>query len=131
VIDYLMRTFGEGGIGIAFIYCNYKEKADQTVKNLLASLLQQLIQRRRVIPNKVCLLYEQHISKGTWPSLADYSKLLHRELAACSRAFVIVDALDECDEANGTRGNLITSLLGLPPTTYVMVTPRHSLSIES
>jgi hypothetical protein len=31
--------------GVAFIYCNYKEKEDQSAVNLIASLLQQLIQR--------------------------------------------------------------------------------------
>ena len=103
---------------------------DQTVTNLIASLLQQLIQRHSVVPNRVRKLYEQHVSKRTRPTLAECHELLRLELTGCSRAFIIVDALDECNESNGTRSGLIAELLSLPPTTYLLITSRHVLSIE-
>jgi hypothetical protein len=130
VIDYLGRTFREEDVGIAFIYCSYKEQMDQNLTNLVASLLQQLVQRHSVIPNKVRSLYEQHISKRTRPTLAECYELLRSELTSCSRAFIVVDALDECNETNGTRSRLIAELLSLPPTAYLLVTSRHVLSIE-
>jgi len=52
-------------------------------------------------------------------------------LSNYSRAFLIVDALDECDEGNGTRSRLINVLLRLPTTTYLMVTSRHLQNIET
>jgi ankyrin repeat domain-containing protein 50 len=130
VIDYLVHESYEQEIGIAFIYCNYKEKEDQTAVNLVASLLQQLIQRRPVIPSQLRSLYEQHIRRKTRPTLAECSELLHMELNACSRAFVIVDALDECDETTRTRRDLISQLLRLPPNTHLMVTSREIPSIQ-
>lgn len=129
MIDYLKRTFYEEGIGIAFAYCSYKEKGDQTVVKLLASLLQHLLQRPVIIPSKVCSLFKQHMNKGTRLSLAECSEILRIELAACSRAFVVVDALDECD--NRTQSSLISEMLRLPPTTSIMVTSRHAPSIEN
>jgi len=95
VIDYLGRTFREKDVGIAFIYCNYKEKEEQTIANLIASLLQQLIQWHHVVPSKVRILYEQHMSKRTRPTLAECSALLHSELTSRPIAFIVVDALDE------------------------------------
>ena len=130
VIDYLMHNVHEQGIGIAFIYCNYKEKEDQTGVNLVASLLKQLVQRQPVIPSQLRSLYEQHIRRKTRPTLAECSERLHMELAACSRAFVIVDALDECDEASGARRDLVNQLLRLPANTHLMVTSREVLSIQ-
>lgn len=130
MIDHLRNTFLEDDIGLAFIYCNYKERASQTTANLVASFLQQLVQRRPVIPSKIRTLYEQHLRKKTKPILAEYSELLHAELTGCSRAFLIVDALDECDEVRGTRSDLMAELLRLPSNTYLMVTSREIPSIE-
>ena len=130
MVDYLGRTFRGEDVSIAFIYCSYKEQTDQNVTNLIASLLQQLIQRHSVVPNKVRSFYEQHISKRTRPTFAECCELLRSELTGCSRAFIIVDALDECNEINGTRSGLIAELLNLPPTAYLLVTSRHVLSIE-
>jgi hypothetical protein len=93
-----MHNIHDQGIGIAFLYCNYKEKEVQTTVNLVSSLLQQLTQRQPDIPSRLRLLYEQHSGRKTRPKLAECSELLHIELTACSKAFIIVDALDECDE---------------------------------
>jgi len=131
VIDYLRRTLCEEDVGIAFIYCDYKGKEDQTVANLIASLLQQLIQRHLVVPSKVRTLYEQHVSKRTRPTLAECSELLLSELTSYPRAFIIVDALDECNETNGTRSSLIAELQRLPSTTNLLITSRHVPNIES
>jgi ankyrin repeat domain-containing protein 50 len=130
VVDHLGRTFHGKDVGMALIYCSYKEQTDQSLTNLIASLLQQLIQRHPVVPNKVRSLYDQHISKRTRPTFAECRELLRSELTGCSRAFIIVDALDECDETNGTRSGLIAELLGLPPIANLLVTSRHVLSIE-
>jgi hypothetical protein len=130
MIDYLKHKFDEQDISIAFIYCNYKEKEDQTTVNLMASLIQHLLQRRPVIPGHLLLLYNRHNRKKTRLTLAECSELLRMELNACSRAFIVVDALDKCDETSGTRRDLISQLLRLPPNTYLMVTSRDVPSIQ-
>jgi NACHT domain len=125
-----MRNFRKQEIGIAFIYCNYKEKEDQTGVSLVASLLQQLVQRQPVIPSQIRSLYKQHNLKNTRPTLFEYSERLQMEIAACSRAFVIIDALDECDDTSGARHDLISQLLRLPANTSLMVTSREVPSIQ-
>jgi hypothetical protein len=130
VINYLVHQQYRQTTGVAFVYCSYKEKDGQSAVNLVASLLQQLIQRRAVMPNHLHLLYKQHSKRRTRPTLVECSRLLHAELNACSRAFIIVDALDECDEASGARHNFINQLLELPSNTSLMITSREVRSIE-
>jgi hypothetical protein len=130
VIDYLKQTVNGQEIGVAFIYFNYKEKAIQTMVNLVASLLKQLVQTQSVIPSKLRSLYEQHIGRNTRPTLVECSELLHVELTAYSKAFIIVDALDECDESSGSRRDLIAQLLRLPPNISLMITSRDVPSIQ-
>jgi hypothetical protein len=129
VVDYLEQTINEQGIGVAFIYCNYKEKTNQTAVNLVASLLKQLVQAQSVIPSKLRWLYEQHIGRNTRPTLVECSELLHMELAAYSKVFIIVDALDECDETSGARRDLITRLLRLPPNVSLMINTSLAISV--
>ena len=129
MIDYLKQTVDEK-TGMAFIYCNYKEKNDQIPVNLIASLLKQLVQTQAVIPSKLRSLYEQHSCRKTRPTLIECSELLRVELAAYSKAFIIIDALDECEETNGTRRDFIAQLLRLPPHVSLMITSRDVLSIQ-
>ena len=130
VINHLRYNIEDDKTGVAFVYCNYKEKESQTTVNLVASLLQQLVQRQRSVPSKVRSLHQQHSVKRTRPTLAECSELLQGELTACSRVFLVVDALDECDETCGTRRDFISQLLQLPTNTSLMVTSRNLSSIE-
>jgi hypothetical protein len=129
VIGHLQNTFPEDDIGIAFIYCNYKEQGEQTLVNLIASLLQQVLQRRP-LPTKLHALYQHHTSKKTRPTVTECLELLRTELSGHSGAFLVVDALDECEVNNETRSVLLNNLLKLPTTTSLMVTSRHVPSIE-
>jgi hypothetical protein len=133
VIDYLDRTFKEDtGTQLAFMYCNYKEKRIQTATNLIASLSKQFVQTqvKDVIP-EVLELYKRHSKRDTRPSLLEYCRVLRLQLETCPRSFIVLDALDECDEISGTRSTLIKELLRMPKTVSLMVTSRHVPSIES
>ena len=46
VIDYLIKTFKKQDIPIICMYLNYKERGSQSLENLIASLLKQLIQQK-------------------------------------------------------------------------------------
>ena len=94
----------------------------------MAALLQQLVQQHSVISDEVHELYKSHITKRTRPSLAEFSKLLQSEINGYSKVFVIVDALDECNEKDMTR--LVTELLHLPRHLQLLFTSRYSPDIE-
>ncbi|KAI9767661.1 MAG: hypothetical protein M1840_005532 [Geoglossum simile] len=130
VVDYLERSFNEDTVAIAYIYCSYKGQEDQTVVNLIASLLQQLVQRNPVISEKVISLYRSHTQRQSRPTLGEYSSLLQSEICRFSKVFIVIDALDECPEDKGVRESFLAEIHKLQPSIYLFVTSRHISTIE-
>jgi ankyrin repeat domain-containing protein 50 len=129
-INHLEQRFEQGHVVIAYVYCSYKEREDQTAVNLTASLLQQLVQRGPVISNDIVSLYRHHSKMQTRPTLDELSKLLQLEVRRFSKAFIVIDALDECPESKGTRDSFVAEIRKLQPIAHVMVTSRHISTIE-
>lgn len=112
VVDDLTNRFGdEESIGIAYIYCNFRQHDTQQAEDLLASLLKQLARSSRFIELKS--LYNKHEVKKTRPPLDEISKTLQSVAATYSRVFIIVDALDECQASNRCRSRFLSEILAL------------------
>lgn len=131
VVDYLSKTIRAKDIGIAYIYCTYRNRQEQTPIRLLASILKQLLQERRVIPGALKELYEQHVHKNTFPTLGDVSKVLQSEMSRYSKVFIVADALDECADDDSAGEILLSELNALlaVSATSLMVTSRPILKI--
>jgi hypothetical protein len=130
VIDTLQKTMTSPDIGLAYIYCNYKEQASQTLVNFLGSIVQQLIRRRKGIPDDVFSMYKFHKAQGTRPTRAEYSKMLRSVSTTFSQVYVVIDALDECDESSGTRRDLISEFTNDAANWQLLCTSRVLGDIE-
>ena len=130
MVDHLKRTYTDAKVGIAFVYCSYKDP-DQTPENLIASLLRQFVQRLPSLPEQIEKMYKQHNKEKTRPSLAEYVQLLHKVSRMFSQAFLLVDALDECKEEDGARDRLLAALRELSTSFRLVVTSRWIPAIES
>lgn len=108
VIDHLLKQYSGRSAGIAFLYCNYRKHETQKAINLLASLLRQLSANSLSLPESVTALYKQHFPCGTRPSLEEISKSLHSVVETFSRIIIIIDALDECRNDDGTRSLILS-----------------------
>ncbi|KAL6828193.1 ankyrin repeat-containing domain protein [Trichoderma camerunense] len=99
VVDHLTKTFkGDSDIGMAYIYCTFKQpKSEQTTRSLLSSVLKQLAGGRETFPATTRSLYEQHKAKQTHASQEELITDLKAVIELYSSAFIIIDALDECD----------------------------------
>jgi hypothetical protein len=117
------RLRNDIGVGIACIYCNYKEKDAQTLTNLVAGLWAQLVRNSSSLPTEVRDLYSTHVRRNTAPTLDEVQKILQTEIARYSKVFVVIDALDEYPE--GDRPTLLKRLRELRPTINLMVTSRY------
>ncbi|KAJ4325934.1 hypothetical protein N0V84_003320 [Fusarium piperis] len=95
VIDHLRQKFDDATIGIAFVYCDYKDRFKQTPSNLFSSLVKQLARQRQPFPREVKDLYTKHTEKESLPSLDEYATLFSQFAASFSKTFIIVDGLDE------------------------------------
>ena len=130
VVDHLQTLFEDNdAIATAFIYCNYKEQAEQTVSNLVGSLLKQMIQDRRVISEVIRSFYQRHRRRAARPTLEQLTGVLISEIQTYSKVFIVVDALDECREDDATRAMLLEVLRSLPGQVNLMVTSRDLPSI--
>jgi hypothetical protein len=118
VIENLYRRFqNDTSIGIAYIYCNFRRQYEQKPEDLLASLLKQFVQQQHSIPNDVKVLYDHHRDKRTRPTLEEISKVLHLVVTNYSRAFIIIDALDECQISNGSRSRFLSEIFNIQAKT--------------
>ncbi|KAI9770214.1 MAG: hypothetical protein M1839_003242 [Geoglossum umbratile] len=104
--------------------------AARHIATLIASLLQQLVQRTPVISDGIVSLYHHHIEKRTRPTLVEWSKSLQSEVYRFSKVFIIIDALDECLESNGTRDSFLAEIKKLQPSVRLLVTSRYIPTIE-
>jgi transposase len=111
------------------MYCNYKEQAEQTVSNLVASLLKQMVQNRSAISDDVKSFWEHHQRQNARPTLDQVADALKSEIKTYSKVFIVVDALDECREDDATRAKLLKVLRSLGGNVNLMVTSRDLPSI--
>jgi hypothetical protein len=112
------------GVGIAYIYCNYKEKASQTLENLVGSLVHQLVRQQSKISDNVVSMYHRHELGNTRLTLGEYSRVLQSECGTFEKVFVVIDALDECPEDGGIRDGLLSELQKLPHNLRLLITSR-------
>ena len=111
VVEELNTRFqNDSSIGIAYLYCSFRRQHEQKLENLLASLLKQFVQGQPSVSDRVKTLYDRHKDKRTRPSLDEISRALHYVTSLYSRAFIIVDALDECQVNNECRALFLSEL---------------------
>ncbi|KAK6525995.1 hypothetical protein TWF281_011036 [Arthrobotrys megalospora] len=114
VVDHLCRFFSNtSAVGIAYVYFNFKHKNEQTIYNILASLLKQLAQRQYSLPASIKDLYDQHKNNRTWPSTNEITKALQAITKLYSSTFIVVDALDECQISDYCRNNFLSTIFRL------------------
>jgi uncharacterized protein YPO0396 len=126
VVNHLQKVFkSDDSVAITYMYLNYKEQKEQSVPNLMASLLKQMVQDRHETSNSVKTLYSYHQDRSTRPTLDELTEALKTEIEAYSKVFILVDALDECEHPT-TRARLLRTLqaLTMAGTVQLMVTSR-------
>ena len=130
VLDHLANSFNQSEAAVLGIYCDYKEFNQQSTAKYLASLLQQLIIQRGSLPAHIKTMYETNSKKHIAPTFPELLDLLQREMLEFSRAYIVIDALDECTELNGIRDQLLEGVLQLPESTSVLITSRYIPGID-
>jgi hypothetical protein len=133
IVHHLHDKFrNDPDIGIAYLYCNFQQQNEQKLTDLFLSLLKQLVQEQPSIPLGVETLHNNHKDKGTRPSFEEISKALDSVIADYSKVFILVDALDECQDSDGGRKKFLTEMFNLQVKTKInlFATSRFILDIE-
>ena len=126
VVNHLQTKFKDSKVAVACLFCNYKDRQEQTAEGFMANLLKQLIQDRADISKATKDLY----AKGTkdFPTFEALAGVFAVEMNHFSNVFVVLDALDETMENNDIRTRLVSKLNSLP--IRLLVTSRHDVGIE-
>jgi hypothetical protein len=131
-VDHLCRRARKEDIGVAYLFCSYKAQAEQTCDALLAALLKHLVQNRPDRAGAVIQMHETHLKQRTRPPLDEIFAALQTACSSYPVVYVVVDALDECTNRDGTRAKLIDRLRQLQTKVNLrlMCTSRFIPEIE-
>ncbi|KAH0603494.1 uncharacterized protein H6S33_007816 [Morchella sextelata] len=101
MIDHLKnRASTSSKCGVAYIYFNYSEQAQQNPLSVLASLTKQLACQLQELPTEINKPYKNIIDKQKNPSLEERYNifLIIAKAFAPGNVFLVCDALDECKQ---------------------------------
>jgi hypothetical protein len=127
VIEFLEADLPLQDTGLAFIYCDYKQSALQSLELFIGAIIRQLAQQASAFPQSVCNLYEKYRAKGTPASLLEYLELLQYLAKGFDEMYLVIDALDECIDRNGESiwSGLLTKVTTSIPNLRLLCTSRH------
>jgi hypothetical protein len=125
VIDTLRKGLENNSkpkIGLAYVYCDYRDQ-DQTIEKILSAIVKQLLEPLDVIPERIDEIYKGLRKAGKQISLPDASEMLLHACKAFHRVYICVDALDELEE----RDKLLKSLQETPHSICLFTTGRNNV----
>lgn len=97
VIHHLHAKFqNDSSVGIAYLYCTFKQQREQGPVPLMTNVLKQLAMGQPTLPQGLKDLYYRHKNHQSRPELREITSTLHDVAATYSKTFIIIDALDEC-----------------------------------
>ena len=118
IVNHLCSKYQTNfSVGIAYLYCNFRQQQQQKPEDLLLSLLKQLIQKGAPMPECVKTLYKCHNRERTRPLFNEILEALKSVAAQYSRALIIVDALDECGISDSERQKFLLAIFNLQDKT--------------
>ena len=121
VVEHLKKCESEENMAVLVIYCGYNEAKSQSIDNLIAALIKQILQIRPDVSKELQELYKAHSRTDIFPSLQTLTQILRTELAKFDKCYIVVDALDEILEDSKRQLLLETLVYG---KVNLMVTSR-------
>lgn len=120
-------------VGLAYVFFVFSRQREQTVEHVLASLLMQFLRRQASLSDFVRDIYERHEASGTRPVREELFDVLSRVMLRYDRAYIVLDALDECTTENQCRTEIISDMLALQvsASANILATSRENGEIFS
>ncbi|KAK3936743.1 ankyrin repeat-containing domain protein [Diplogelasinospora grovesii] len=132
VAEYLESSIDDR-ILVVCIFCNYNNRSNQTTTNMVRNMLRQVLWKLRIIPDNIASFYEKYKGPSrqhSRPRHEEWSGLLATHLSGFSRAFFLIDALDEKDNTRDI--SFLDEIIRLHslPGIRVLITSRYPPPIE-
>jgi Cdc6-like AAA superfamily ATPase len=127
IIDNLSKMFhNDSTVGLCYIFCSSDREHEETLQDLMSSLLKQLSQRHAQLPRIIQGLYNHRNRMRSRASLDKILPAIMSLLLSFSRTFIIVDGLDKCVPSIGTRFTSEILFLQANTKANILVTSRKS-----
>ena len=97
-------------VAVVGLYCDFQDQEKQTVANMIGALTKQLVNALKFVPTEIqeALKRAEREVGGRGLQVSEAVKLLLAALAPVKRAFICIDALDECPDKHLSQ--LLSSL---------------------
>lgn len=103
VIDHLKDMGIDQHYALAFMYFDYREHDSQSPNNVVAHLLRQIASQHSVLPRSLSEYYTKFKEQSRTPQLRDIENVFMDVCRSFVKVYVVVDALDECNEITCRR----------------------------
>jgi len=131
-VDSLCDQVGGQNAAVACFYFDFAARKEQSVTNMLGSLLKQIISGMEAVPGEILRAFQAQKMAigGRGPRLPDIVKML-QVITSSLRTFICIDALDECAVVHRVKIlNSLQQILEKSPHTRVFITGRHHVRAE-
>jgi hypothetical protein len=119
-------------VGLAYIYCDYKNQANQSVEAVIRSLIRQLIESQTPLVTRLEDFLEETADISV--DAGEYAKFLASLIQTFSRVYIVIDALDEFSSLDRIRRSLVKVLISLTNrldvNCYLFLTSRPSEDVK-
>ncbi|KAL7969900.1 hypothetical protein HDV63DRAFT_376181 [Trichoderma sp. SZMC 28014] len=123
---------GKSKVNLAFIYFDFIRKESQRTIDILASLIKQLVRDELSLPTAIKDLQKKY-RKIPAPSRSDkdvkaFSEALKKLISdKCTKTFIVIDALDECQDSSDFLKSLFTVLEDTEAKLFATTRPSESV----
>ena len=131
VIRHLHEEVSDSSKPVLYIFCDYKMRVEQSRAHLLATLVRQLGYFSSDVFEKLKQLHARCKEKSSRLVETDLERALEEALTIVGDAYIVVDALDECEKS--PRSSLIRILRGKSSKCIIrlLATARREPDIEA
>lgn len=129
-VDHLKQTRSQQQ-GLAYFYCDYKDKAKQQPSAIISTILMQLAKQNNEVLNKLraFFLEQQKDSRTASPGFDELrSNFSSFVVDAFEEVIIVVDAVDECTDRRCIMYGL-QSIVETTPSAKVLVSSREESQI--
>lgn len=126
IIDELKSSVSSPRSPVAFFYFDYRDQGRQTPSSLLLSFLRQIIAILPDLPNCIVDAHEKYPDSGDSLPLRELEAILHEISLGLRQVYLIIDALDECDESTHRKATIqLLDRIHKISNIYLFITSRQ------
>jgi predicted ATPase len=128
--DIRQQTRDDPGKALAYFYFDFNDRQKQSSDMLVRSLVAQLTKQCIEVPKSLDKLFLTHDNGYQQPSQTPLLEILHDFIKGFPHVYLIIDALDECEEREELMNIIATVAAWKVQGLHVLLTSRREGNIK-